>query len=149
MIRTLALRSSSLADKVYELSEQALDQAQLILFDALTGGDKTARLQAAKVLLTRTARPESGAAGGRSNLRRRQRQTNRACDAMAEKSRRLARNRTPRRQWRPTSLCKAHRSPSLNSSGHKLLRRACSASVRATLGSALMRPAPCPACPAP
>jgi hypothetical protein len=37
MILTLALRSSSLADAVYELSEQALDQAQQILFDALKG----------------------------------------------------------------------------------------------------------------
>jgi hypothetical protein len=38
MIRTLVLRPSSLADTVYELSEQALDQAQQILFDVLMRG---------------------------------------------------------------------------------------------------------------
>jgi hypothetical protein len=46
--------SSSLADTVYELIEQTLDEAQQVLRDALRGDDKARRLQAATVLLTQS-----------------------------------------------------------------------------------------------
>jgi hypothetical protein len=46
--------SSSLADTVYELIEQTLDEAQQVLRDALRGDDKARRLHAATVLLTQS-----------------------------------------------------------------------------------------------
>jgi hypothetical protein len=46
--------SSSLADTVYEQIEQTLDEAQQVLRDALKGDDKTARLMAAKTMLTQS-----------------------------------------------------------------------------------------------
>ena len=63
-IWTLALRSSSLSERVYELSELALDRLSR-LCSTSQGRDKTARWQATKVLLTRTARPERSVAASR------------------------------------------------------------------------------------
>ena len=88
MIPTLALRSSLLGR--HSLRPGAAD-----LFDTLKGDNKTGRLQAAKVLLTRTAPPErrgwgSGHPPGVGNGR-----LIGACEAMAEKSRRLASSSTP------------------------------------------------------
>jgi hypothetical protein len=46
--------STKLADTVYEVAEAKLDEATKVLLDALSGADKTYRLQAAKVLLTQS-----------------------------------------------------------------------------------------------
>jgi hypothetical protein len=46
--------TSKLADTVYEVAESRLDEAQQVVLDALSGADKTYRLQAAKVWLTQT-----------------------------------------------------------------------------------------------
>jgi hypothetical protein len=46
--------SSKLADAVYEAVEEVLDEATTVVLDALSGDDKTHKLQAAKVMLTQT-----------------------------------------------------------------------------------------------
>jgi hypothetical protein len=46
--------STKLADTVYEVAEGKLDEAQQVVLDALSGADKTHRLQAAKIWLTQT-----------------------------------------------------------------------------------------------
>ena len=92
MIRTLALRSSSLADTVYELTEQPSTCAAH-LFDALKGDGPGGAVAGREGLAdtNRTAGKRRGWGSGQPLAW--QRQTNRACDAMAEKSRRLASNR--------------------------------------------------------
>jgi hypothetical protein len=46
--------STKLADTVYEAIEEVLDEAQQVVLDALSGADKTHKLQAAKAILTQT-----------------------------------------------------------------------------------------------
>ena len=46
--------STKLADTVYEAVEAVLDEAQQVVLDALSGADKTHKLQAAKAILTQT-----------------------------------------------------------------------------------------------
>jgi hypothetical protein len=46
--------STKLADTVYEAVEEVLDEATRVVRDALSGDDKTHKLQAAKVMLTQT-----------------------------------------------------------------------------------------------
>lgn len=46
--------STKLADTVYEAVEELLDEAQQVVLDALSGADKTHKLQAAKAILTQT-----------------------------------------------------------------------------------------------
>ena len=46
--------STKLADSVYEAVEETLDEAQAVLFDALSCADLTHKLQAAKTMLTQT-----------------------------------------------------------------------------------------------
>jgi hypothetical protein len=46
--------STRLSDVVYEVAEGKLDEATQVVMDALSGTDKTHKLQAAKVLLTQT-----------------------------------------------------------------------------------------------
>jgi hypothetical protein len=48
------VRSTKLADTVYEAVEETLDEAQGVLCDALRGADLTHKLQAAKTMLTQT-----------------------------------------------------------------------------------------------
>jgi hypothetical protein len=56
--------STKLADTVYEAVEEVLDEATRVVRDALSGDDKTHKLQAAKVMLTQTTAGRRGWGAG-------------------------------------------------------------------------------------
>jgi hypothetical protein len=58
--------STKLADTVYEVAEGKLDEATQVLMDALSGADKTHRLQAAKF----SPKPQTGGAAAGERARR-------------------------------------------------------------------------------